>query len=100
MPNPAGPFALTLRAPDGSLVPLSELVSVTRNERDRPIYHKDLLPVTYVVADQAGRIELSEGSLSALFEVLMRRGGEPALGAMVKISESRTRSAASSRKPT
>ena len=48
---------LTLRAPSGALVPLSELVRPVENERDRPIYHKDLLPVVYVVGDQAGRID-------------------------------------------
>jgi multidrug efflux pump subunit AcrB len=48
---------LTLRAPDGSLVPLSELVRVVTNERDRPVYHKDLLPVVYVLADEAGKLD-------------------------------------------
>jgi len=48
---------LQVRGAAGTLVPLSELVTATRNERDRPIHHKDLLPVTYVVADQAGRID-------------------------------------------
>ncbi|HSN19809.1 MAG TPA: efflux RND transporter permease subunit, partial [Usitatibacter sp.] len=48
---------LTLRAPDGSLVPLSELVRVVNDDRDRPIYHKDLLPVVYVVADEAGKLD-------------------------------------------
>jgi multidrug efflux pump subunit AcrB len=48
---------LTLRAPDGSLVPLSELVRVVTNDRDRPTYRKDLLPVVHVVADEAGRLD-------------------------------------------
>jgi len=48
---------LSLRAADGSLVPLSELVRVSRTERERPRYRKDLLPVVYVVADQAGRTD-------------------------------------------
>ncbi|HXZ49473.1 MAG TPA: efflux RND transporter permease subunit [Usitatibacter sp.] len=48
---------LTLRAPDGSLVPLSELVRVVRDERDRPVYHKDLLAVVYVIADEAGKLD-------------------------------------------
>ena len=30
---------------------------ITENLRDRPIYHKDLLPVVYVVGDQAGPID-------------------------------------------
>jgi multidrug efflux pump subunit AcrB len=48
---------MTLRAADGSLVPLSELVRVAANDRDRPAFHKDLLPVVYVVGDQAGRLD-------------------------------------------
>jgi multidrug efflux pump subunit AcrB len=48
---------LTLRTADGALLPLSELVRVAGNERDRPAYHKDLLPVVYVMADVAGRID-------------------------------------------
>jgi len=65
---------LAVRAPDGALVPLSELVSVTRNERDRPIYHKDLLPVVYVVADKAGRID---SPLYGMFAVRSQLAGAP-----------------------
>jgi len=59
---------LQVRGAAGTLVPLSELVSATANERDRPIHHKDLLPVTYVVADQAGRID------SPLYGMFAARG--------------------------
>ncbi|MBI2318677.1 MAG: efflux RND transporter permease subunit, partial [Betaproteobacteria bacterium] len=48
---------LQVRAGDGSLVPLSELVAVTRTTREQTIYHKDLLPVAYVVADMAGKFD-------------------------------------------
>ncbi|MDH5577284.1 MAG: efflux RND transporter permease subunit [Betaproteobacteria bacterium] len=48
---------LAVRTPVGALVPLSELVTPIRDARDRPIYHKDLLPVVYVVADQAGPVD-------------------------------------------
>ncbi len=48
---------LNVRASDGDLVPMSELVSITPLERDRTIYHKDLLPVAYVVADMAGKLD-------------------------------------------
>jgi len=47
---------LSLRAPDGGLVPLAEVVTSVPSDRDRPIYHKNLLPVVYVVGDQAGAI--------------------------------------------
>ncbi|MCM2328811.1 MAG: efflux RND transporter permease subunit [Lysobacter sp.] len=59
---------LTLRAADGSLVPMSELVRVVRNDRERPVYRKDLLPVVYVVADQAGRTD------SPLYGMFAARG--------------------------
>jgi multidrug efflux pump subunit AcrB len=48
---------LALRTPAGALVPLSELVRAVGSERDRPLYHKDLLPVVYVIGDQAGRVD-------------------------------------------
>ena len=50
-------LALTVRARDGALVPLSELVRVTMSHRDKTIYHKDLLPVVYVVGDMAGKLD-------------------------------------------
>jgi len=59
---------LTLRSPDGSLTPLSELVRVVHDERDRTIYHKDLLPVVYVTADEAGRLD------SPLYGLFAARG--------------------------
>lgn len=48
---------LTVRARDGTLVPLSELVEVYPVGRDYTIYHKDLLPVVYVVGDMTGKID-------------------------------------------
>jgi len=48
---------LAVRSTSGELVPLSELVRASASERDRPIHHKDLLPVVYVIADQAGRVD-------------------------------------------
>jgi multidrug efflux pump subunit AcrB len=48
---------LSLRSADGSLVPLSELVQVASAERDKAIYHKDLLPVVYVVGDMVGKLD-------------------------------------------
>ena len=48
---------LKVRARDGVLVPLSELVQMVQMERDYPIYHKDLLPVVYVYGDMAGKLD-------------------------------------------
>ncbi len=46
-------LALTLRAADGRLVPLSELVRVERGQVEAPLYTKDLRGVSYVLADVA-----------------------------------------------
>ena len=45
---------LSVRNAEGKLVPIRELVTVSDTLREQPIYHKDLLPVNYVVADMAG----------------------------------------------
>jgi multidrug efflux pump subunit AcrB len=69
-----GLLKLAIRTPAGNLVPLSEVVSTVKNERDRPIYHKDLLPVVYVIGDQAGRV----GSpLYGMFSIRGRIAGKP-----------------------
>ncbi|MCS6951404.1 MAG: efflux RND transporter permease subunit [Bryobacterales bacterium] len=50
---------LNLKVPgrSGELVPLSELVQVEQVWAERSIYHKNLMPVTYVTADVAGAME-------------------------------------------
>ncbi len=48
---------LTVRSTEGKLVPIRELVTVTDTVREQPSYHKDLLPVNYVVADMAGKLD-------------------------------------------
>jgi multidrug efflux pump subunit AcrB len=48
-------LALPLRAGNGQLVPLSELVRVERGVIDKPRYTKDLQPVTYVMGDVGER---------------------------------------------
>ncbi len=48
---------LRVRAADGTLVPMSELVQATPAEREQTIYHKDLLPVVYVLGDMAGGLD-------------------------------------------
>ncbi|MDH3286613.1 MAG: efflux RND transporter permease subunit [Betaproteobacteria bacterium] len=69
-----GFLKLTIRTSGGDLVPLSEVVRVSKNERDRPIYHKDLLPVVYVVGDQAGRVD---SPLYGMFAARARLAGTP-----------------------
>ncbi|WP_374257578.1 efflux RND transporter permease subunit [Aquabacterium sp.] len=46
-----------LRAANGQLVPLSELVRVEQSVIDKPLFTKDLLPVSYVFGDMAGKLD-------------------------------------------
>jgi multidrug efflux pump subunit AcrB len=43
--------------PSATLVPLRELVTLEPSLAEKSIYHKNLMPVTYVIADVAGVIE-------------------------------------------
>jgi multidrug efflux pump subunit AcrB len=50
-------LALPMRAANGQLVPLSELVQVERGIIDKPLYTKDLIGVSYVFGDMAGKLD-------------------------------------------
>jgi multidrug efflux pump subunit AcrB len=49
--------SLKVMGSTGNLVPLSELIRVEESTVDKSIYHKNLMPVTYVTADVAGVME-------------------------------------------
>ena len=51
---------------DGHLVPLSSLVTPRKTTIDRSIYHKNLLPVVYVIGDVAG---VKESPVYAILEM-------------------------------
>ncbi len=59
---------LTVRSADGKLVPIRELVTLSDQVSEQPIHHKDLLPVSYVVADMAGALD------SPLYGMFQMRG--------------------------
>ena len=59
---------LAVRSNEGKLVPIRELVTVSDTLREQPAFHKDLLPVSYVVADMAGAID------SPLYGMFAMRG--------------------------
>ncbi len=50
-------LALPLRAANGQMVPLSELVAVVRGTIDKPLFTKDLQGVSYVFGDMAGKLD-------------------------------------------
>ena len=62
-------LSLKLMSQNGTLVPLSEVVTLAYGKRERTIYHKDLLPVVYVTADMAGE---TDSPLYGLFEMAAR----------------------------
>jgi len=73
---------LDLRLPsrNGVLVPLSEFVRVVKGEREATIYHKDLLPVVYITADMAGKLDSPLYGMFQLFQQLQKMqlsDGEP-----------------------
>ena len=50
-------LATPLRAANGQMVPLSELVTVERGVIDKPLFTKDLQGVSYVFGDMAGKLD-------------------------------------------
>ena len=52
-----GLLQLSVKTAEGKLVAIRELVTISNTTREQPIYHKDLLPVNYVTADMAGKID-------------------------------------------
>jgi len=59
---------LRVRSASGALVPIRELVTVSDQLREQPVFHKDLLPVNFVVADMAGKVD------SPLYGMFQARG--------------------------
>lgn len=50
-------LSLGVKNAQGGIVPIRELVTVTDTLREQPLYHKDGLPVNFVVAYMAGKID-------------------------------------------
>ncbi|MDP2826000.1 MAG: efflux RND transporter permease subunit [Sulfuritalea sp.] len=63
---------LKVRARDGQLVPVSEVVEIKRTLREKVIYHKDLLPVVYVTADMGGKLD---SPLYGMFDIRNKLAG-------------------------
>ena len=63
---------LRVRSRDGQLVPVSELVEVRNTAREKTIYHKDLLPVVYVVGDMGGKLD---SPLYGMFDIRSKING-------------------------
>jgi multidrug efflux pump subunit AcrB len=56
----------------GGLIPVSELVEVKRQVREKVIYHKDLLPVVFVTGDMGGKLD---SPLYGMFDIRSKVNG-------------------------
>ena len=65
-------LAMKVRARDGRLLALAELVSVAETRREQIRYRKDLLPVVYVTGDMGGKLD---SPLYGMFDVRSRLAG-------------------------
>ncbi len=63
---------LRVRSQSGQLVPISEVVEVRDAAREKAIYHKDLLPVVYVVGDMGGKLD---SPLYGMFDIRSQING-------------------------
>jgi multidrug efflux pump subunit AcrB len=54
------------------LIPLRELVTIERTITDKSIYHKNLMPVTYVIGDVAGAVESPVYAIQAMNKALVK----------------------------
>ena len=63
---------LRVRSRNDQLVPVSELVEVRDVGREKTIYHKDLLPVVYVVGDMGGQLD---SPLYGMFDIRSQING-------------------------
>ena len=57
------------------LVPLRELVKIEKTITDKSIYHKNLMPVTYVIGDVAGAIESPVYAILKMNQALAKLDG-------------------------
>ncbi len=65
---------LKIASRNGQQVALAELVSLESSEWHKTIYHKDLLPVTFVTADMAGDLD---SPLYGMFDLIGQLGQQP-----------------------
>lgn len=70
-------LSLSVRSRDGNLVPLASVAEVREADWLGAIYHKDLLPVTYVTADMAGDVDSPLYGMFRLVNRLNEQDGAP-----------------------
>ncbi|MCK5872615.1 MAG: efflux RND transporter permease subunit, partial [Methylococcales bacterium] len=58
---------LRVRNNEGHLIAIGDLVTILNSQREQTIYHKDLLPVSFVTADMAGDLD---SPLYGMFDIV------------------------------
>ncbi len=74
-------LALKVRAANGQLVALSELVEIRELPWENARHHKDLMPVVYVTGDEAGKLD---SPLYGMFSVLAKSRAASGVGTTVE----------------
>jgi multidrug efflux pump subunit AcrB len=104
--NPEELLALRVRSGDANalpepaaagsaapLVPLRELVKVKQTITDKSIYHKNLMPVTYVIGDVAGVVESPVYAILKMNQALAKLDARDFGGVAADVSPRQTSSA-------
>ncbi len=73
-------LALPMRAANGQLVPVSELVQIEHGVIDKPLYTKDMKPLSYVYGDMAGTLDSPLYGLFAIRKTMDASAAEHPLG--------------------
>ncbi len=68
------------------LIPLRELVTIEHTIMDKSIYHKNLMPVTYVIGDVAGVVESPVYAIQAMNKALKKL--DLSQGRVIRVPES------------
>ncbi len=78
---------MTLLSRFGSPIPIRELVDVENDAKDRAIYHKNLMRVSYVIADVAGQFESPAYAILKLKDQISQLSLPPGAGEQKKIDQ-------------
>ncbi len=75
--QPAALASIPLQSAQGDTVLLGEVAEIVPTEWPGVIYHKDLLPVTYVTADMAGQVDSPLYGMFAMASLLSNQDNPP-----------------------
>jgi multidrug efflux pump subunit AcrB len=75
--QPSALMSLKVRSRGGELVPLASITNLQQTDWSGAIYHKDLLPVTYVTADMAGDVDSPLYGMFSMVSSLKQQDSAP-----------------------